>query len=95
MCTITVNNITSQTKFIIIACDGIWDCLENQMAVDFISEKLKTEIEYYKETKIPLKPSKILEQLFDHILSPTPDIWPNGTDNMAAVLLVFKSTDTP
>jgi serine/threonine protein phosphatase PrpC len=39
-CQITVNNLTSKTKFILIACDGIWDCLESDMAVRFIDNKL-------------------------------------------------------
>jgi serine/threonine protein phosphatase PrpC len=35
-------NISSKDKFIIFACDGLWDVLSNQDAIDFINElKLK------------------------------------------------------
>ena len=29
--------INPQLKFIITACDGIWDCMTSQQAVDFVS----------------------------------------------------------
>lgn len=35
-CQMTVNKVTSKCKFILIACDGIWDCMDNEMAVRFI-----------------------------------------------------------
>lgn len=50
MCSVTVNNVTLKTRFILIACDGIWDCLENQMAVDFISDKLKFRMAEHQKT---------------------------------------------
>jgi len=31
--------IDKNTDFLIIACDGIWDCMSNQQAVDFIRDK--------------------------------------------------------
>jgi serine/threonine protein phosphatase PrpC len=33
---IKVRKITKDTEFIICACDGIWDCMTNQQAVDFV-----------------------------------------------------------
>ena len=41
---IKIETIDKDTEFMIIACDGIWDCMTNQEAVDFIStnyDKLK------------------------------------------------------
>lgn len=41
---IHTETIDKNTEFLIIACDGIWDCMTNQEAVDFInftSSKLK------------------------------------------------------
>lgn len=41
---VKIQTIDKDTEFMIIACDGIWDCMTNQEAVDFIStnyDKLK------------------------------------------------------
>jgi len=36
---IHTETIDKDTDFLIIACDGIWDCLSNQDAVNFIKTK--------------------------------------------------------
>lgn len=52
-------NITDACEFIILGCYGIWDCMTNQEACDYIKSKLEDE-----------KPlSKIIEELMDSILA--------------------------
>lgn len=59
---VVVDNLTPEINFIIVACDGIWDCVTNQEACDFVSERLRKDSNY--------KLSKIVEELFDMILAP-------------------------
>jgi len=76
-----VQNITPDCEFIIIACDGVWDCKTNQEACNFISERLKTN----------MKLTKIIEELLDEILAT--DIYNEtgvGCDNMTCIIVQFK-----
>jgi len=58
---IVEEDLTKDINFIVIACDGIWDCMTNQECCDFISERLK------KDPNIIL--SKIIEEMFDSIIA--------------------------
>lgn len=52
-----VENLTNDCDFIILACDGIWDCLTNQEICDIVSDRLKKNI----------KLTKIVEDILDSI----------------------------
>ena len=54
---IQVETITSECEFIIVGCDGIWDCLTNQEACDYIKQRIG------KKGFL----SKILEEMMDNI----------------------------
>jgi len=58
---IVEEDLTKDINFIVIACDGIWDCMTNQECCNFISERLK------KDPNIIL--SKIIEEMFDSIIA--------------------------
>ena len=53
--------ITKDIDFIIMACDGVWDCVDDQKLCEHISMKLKTKA----------KLSTIIAELFDQIISKT------------------------
>jgi len=61
---ITVHDITEEDEFIVIACDGIWDCLSSQQVVDFVRLKVSEGEEL----------SEIGKMLCDHCLAPDSDI---------------------
>ncbi|KAK9069833.1 hypothetical protein SSX86_010229 [Deinandra increscens subsp. villosa] len=69
--------------FLVIACDGIWDCMSNQQLVDFVREQLKTES----------KLSTICGKVFDRCLAPTSG--GEGCDNMTMILVQFKKRPDP
>ncbi|KAL7191539.1 hypothetical protein ACSBR2_023590 [Camellia fascicularis] len=65
-------------EFIVLACDGIWDCMSSQEVVDFVREQLKTE------TKL----SVLCERVFDRCIAPIAG--GKGCDNMTMILVQFK-----
>lgn len=74
--------ISSDTAFLIIACDGIWDCLSSQEAVDFVGELIKKKKEV----------SEVVEEMFDKIIAT--DVASSGgvgCDNMTCVVIQFIS----
>jgi len=58
---ITKMKITKDIEFILMACDGVWDCVDIQKLCEHISFQLKSNI----------KISSIIEDLFDKIISKT------------------------
>eukprot|EP01053_Blabericola_migrator_P001371 Blabericola_migrator_1__1370@NODE_1356_length_4729_cov_1432_602746_g897_i1_p1_GENE_NODE_1356_length_4729_cov_1432_602746_g897_i1NODE_1356_length_4729_cov_1432_602746_g897_i1_p1_ORF_typecomplete_len561_score127_12PP2C/PF00481_21/5_1e09PP2C/PF00481_21/2_2e51PP2C_2/PF13672_6/0_1PP2C_2/PF13672_6/9_5e11SpoIIE/PF07228_12/2_2e07HAUS4/PF14735_6/0_2_NODE_1356_length_4729_cov_1432_602746_g897_i112652947 len=77
--------ITKDDEFVILACDGIWDCVTNQEAVDFVRERLG---ENPSETKL----SKICEELCDHCLAENPVDSEGGIgcDNMTCIVVLLN-----
>ena len=84
---IKVVDFTNDMEFVIIGCDGIWDCLKNQEACDFVSKRLKDNPN--------IQVSKIVEEMLDSIVAK--DLYNEtgvGCDNMTCVVIVFKKTDS-
>lgn len=72
--------LTPDDKFIILACDGIWDMLTNDQAVAFVETRLKHDVD----------PSTICAQMCDHCLATHTQGIGKGCDNMSAMVVVFN-----
>ncbi|XP_072040911.1 probable protein phosphatase 2C T23F11.1 isoform X2 [Amphiura filiformis] len=74
---VTVNNLSTDYEFIVLACDGIWDVLTNQEVVDFIRTRIASKME----------PEKICEDLMTRCLAPDCQMGGLGCDNMTVILV--------
>ncbi|MCP9257638.1 Protein phosphatase 1G [Dirofilaria immitis] len=63
-------------EFIIIACDGIWNSLTSQEAIDFVRRRINDGISL----------NDICEQICDHCLSPNTAGDGTGCDNMTIII---------
>ena len=78
---IKIEDFSNDVDFIIIGCDGIWDCLTNQQACDFVKNRLNNKG----------KLSKIIEEMMDSICAN--DLYNEsgvGCDNMTCMIIVPK-----
>jgi len=74
-------------EFLLLACDGIWDVIGSQDAVDFVRGRLS-------QSERPL--SSIMEEMLDHCLSPDLSSTHGlGGDNMTAMVVVFTRQPEP
>ncbi|GER30634.1 protein phosphatase 2C family protein [Striga asiatica] len=76
---INIVELCDDDEFIVLACDGIWDCMSSQQLVDFIREQLKSE----------MKLSAVCEKVLDRCLAPS-TAGGEGCDNMTMILVQFK-----
>ncbi|TCD64899.1 Protein phosphatase 2C 2, partial [Steccherinum ochraceum] len=79
-------HVIEQTdEFLIIACDGIWDCLTSQMAVDCVRFLISQGH----------KLNEVCEILLDHIVAPDTDAdSPVGCDNMTLLVVALLNGRT-
>ena len=80
---VNIEKIDDNCDFIIIGCDGIWDCLSNQQACDYV----KNGFEKKKYKNI----SSIIEDMMDSILAKDKmNEMGIGCDNMSCIVIKFK-----
>lgn len=71
----------SRDKFMVLACDGIWNFMSSQEVCDYISERLTANYS---------KLSQICEELFMHCLAPDSEGDGTGCDNMTCIIVTFN-----
>lgn len=79
---VTRTSLQPEDQFFVLACDGVWDVMDNQEVVDFVCARLQTGLE----------PTEIISQLLDHCLAKDPQETRGvGCDNMTAAVVIFKN----
>ncbi|KAK4520429.1 uncharacterized protein ATC70_008564 [Mucor velutinosus] len=76
---ITVHKLTEKDEFMVLACDGIWDCLSNAEVAAFIRKQVANDV--------PLK--EICERLMDTCLADSTGTGGVGCDNMTVEIVAF------
>eukprot|EP00903_Cladosiphon_okamuranus_P021524 g19787.t1 len=81
--------VTDEDRFMIMACDGVWDCMTSQECVDFVGSRVG---------KMSL--SRVCEEVMDACLSDDPRRTTGiGGDNMTCIVVLldksFSAADLP
>jgi len=67
-------------EFILLGCDGIWDCLTNEQAVQYVRSRLDSKT-----------PTEIGKEILDEIISVDPRATQGiGGDNMTIMIIDLK-----
>lgn len=81
---ITVINVTPDDEFFVLACDGIWDCLTNQEACDFVRERVL-------ERGLSLE--EVIQEVMKRCLASDPRVTQGiGGDNMTFMVVWLKQS---
>jgi protein phosphatase 2C family protein 2/3 len=78
---------TADLDFLILACDGIWDCMTSQECVDYVHEDLAKNL----ETNPDYKTSNVVGNMFEKNIAE--DISSSngiGCDNMTCIIIRTK-----
>lgn len=75
---------TGEEEFLVLACDGIWDCLSNQQVVDIV----RRGIAQGKELDV------ITEDIIDRCLAPDAEVGGIGCDNMTLLIVALLGDRT-
>eukprot|EP01100_Stratorugosa_tubuloviscum_P016004 TRINITY_DN986_c2_g1_i1.p1 TRINITY_DN986_c2_g1~~TRINITY_DN986_c2_g1_i1.p1 ORF type:complete len:334 (-),score=198.74 TRINITY_DN986_c2_g1_i1:165-1118(-) len=72
--------LTNDHQFIILACDGLWDVISNEEAIEFVQSRLSQLVDPTND-----QICKIAEDITNLAIQQK-----NSTDNVTAVIVVFK-----
>ncbi|KAF2745732.1 PP2C-domain-containing protein [Sporormia fimetaria CBS 119925] len=76
---VEIHDITEDDEFLVIACDGIWDCQSSQAVVEFVRRGIVAKQEL----------SAICENMMDNCLASNSDTGGVGCDNMTMIVIAL------
>ncbi|KAF2280560.1 protein phosphatase 2C [Westerdykella ornata] len=74
---VEIHDISEDDEFLVIACDGIWDCQSSQAVVEFVRRGIVAKQEL----------SAICENMMDNCLASNSDTGGVGCDNMTMIVV--------
>lgn len=74
---VTVHEVTDDDEFLVIACDGIWDCQSSQAVVEFVRRGIAAKQDLYR----------ICENMMDNCLASNSETGGVGCDNMTMTVI--------
>ncbi|EPS35724.1 hypothetical protein H072_10877 [Dactylellina haptotyla CBS 200.50] len=76
---VVIHDLSDDDEFMVIACDGIWDCQSSQAVVEFVRRGIVEKQEL----------QKICENMMHTCLAPSSENGGVGCDNMTMVIVAF------
>lgn len=80
----TTHQIDGEEEFLVLACDGIWDCLSSQQVVDFVRRAIANGDSL----------TKVCEDMMVKCLAPDSELGGIGCDNMTVVIVALLNGRT-
>lgn len=81
---VTVHELTDDDEFLVIACDGIWDCQSSQAVVEFVRRGIAAKQDLYQ----------ICENMMDNCLASNSETGGVGCDNMTMTVIALLNGKT-
>ncbi|CCJ30750.1 unnamed protein product, partial [Pneumocystis jirovecii] len=81
---VTQHILDKDDEFLVLACDGIWDCQTSQAVVEFVRRGIAAKQELHK----------ICENLMDNCLASSSETGGLGCDNMTVIIVGFLQGKT-
>ena len=86
---IVIENYDEECDFILIGCDGIWDCISNQELCDEVIAHLHSEQSENDNNNNNIKLSQIAGEIMDKLIA-VDSKQEKGCDNMTLIIIKFK-----